>query len=69
MNCTAALSSDNRTLFDNCTEDGDVVVSVDQTSDEASMSTVNLLWSVGFTVIVVVGTCGNGIVLWIIVGG
>ena len=37
-------------------------------SEVEEMSLVNLLWTIGFTFIVVVGTLGNGIVLWIILG-
>ena len=32
------------------------------------INVANLVWTISFTVIVVVGTCGNGIVLWIILG-
>ena len=35
---------------------------------QEEINVANLIWTIGFTVIVVVGTCGNGIVLWIILG-
>jgi hypothetical protein len=34
--------------------------------DQTRVNVLNALWTVSFTFIVVVGTCGNGIVLWII---
>ena len=35
---------------------------------EEPLNVANLVWTISFTVIVIVGTCGNGIVLWIILG-
>ena len=35
---------------------------------DVQINMINLIWTISFTVIVVVGTCGNGIVLWIILG-
>ena len=33
-----------------------------------SEEALNIAWTVGFSVIVIVGTLGNGIVIWIIAG-
>ena len=47
---------------------GDVDPAVVDVEDQEQINVVNLIWTISFTVIVVVGTCGNGIVLWIILG-
>ena len=49
-------------------DDIEVEVSMPLMSDESVERLINNLWTIGFTGIVVTGTCGNGIVLWIIMG-
>lgn len=36
--------------------------------EESQTNWPNLMWTFSFTLIVVFGTCGNGIVLWIVLG-
>lgn len=60
----------NLSLFQNLSweneDQSDVEEPVADLSDQ--MSWPNLLWTISFTIIVVVGTLGNAIVLWIILG-
>ncbi|XP_059088771.1 tachykinin-like peptides receptor 86C [Tigriopus californicus] len=60
----------NLSLFRNLSgEDRDPFYEEEPVLDPSDkMSWPNLLWTISFTVIVVVGTLGNAIVLWIILG-
>ena len=43
-------------------------IEVTSDPDKSMEDVIDALWTVGFTVIVIGGTLGNGIVFWIIVG-
>ena len=64
---------ENQSSFDNDSfADGERQLYVTETTAASPMdkqiNMINIIWTISFTVIVVVGTCGNGIVLWIILG-